>query len=315
MNSSSRLFPVSLMKAEFAGALHEDVYQLYPGISVDRSLRINITRVTDPSYQQYRHAVVLLHSEFSNRRQWLTPEGEGFAAVLARAGFDVWLPEARGHGLSPEHDQWAENTLSLTVTEDFPAIEAFVAEQSGSHPVWIGEGVGGMGLGYALANKPGVAHAGAVLVDVATPHWRHNLQKLSLKQRWTMKRRGYADGLALGWGPEREPWRLLSELNQWHRLARRGQHPVYDRLDLLQHPVLLVGIEDQSQDLHGLYKRLPKRMSACSAVECISGQGLAGSPRAQDDIQQWLMATGAREARLSAGANAQQAVAQADADS
>ncbi|QCF25586.1 alpha/beta fold hydrolase [Hydrocarboniclastica marina] len=288
MNSSSRLFPVSLMNADFAGELHEDVYQLNPGVSPDRTLRINITRVIDPSTPGYRQPVILLHSEFNNRRQWLTPEGEGFAAVLARAGFDVWLPEARGHGLSPDHDRWSANTLSVSASEDLPAIQAFVAEQSGTEPIWVGAELGGLALAYALTHDPRMAEtaAGAAFIDVATAHWLSNLGRLGLKQRWLMKRAGFADGMAFNWGPEREPWSLFTELYQWRRLAKKSQHPVYDRLETLRLPVFLLAVKDSERDTHILQSRF-KTDSIASAVAA-PGAAEAALGGKTGSVRQWL---------------------------
>ena len=112
MRSSSKLFPVSLMAAEMAGPFHEDVYELRPGNSSDASVSISVTRVSDPRRPRLGKPVVLVHREFGNRRFWFAPDGQGIAADLAHAGFDVWLPEMRGHGLSPRNQRWTRNTLS-----------------------------------------------------------------------------------------------------------------------------------------------------------------------------------------------------------
>lgn len=280
------------MKADFAGELHEDVYQLNPGVSPDPTLRINITRVTDPSTHGYRQPVILLHSEFNNRRQWLTPEGEGFAAVLARVGFDVWLPETRGHGLSPEHDRWSANTLSISASEDFPAIQAFVAEQSGTKPFWVGAELGGMALAYALTHDPRMAEAaaGAAFIDVATAHWLKNISRLGLKQRWRIKRAGFADGPAFNWGPEREPWRLFAELYQWRRLANKSLHPVYDRLETLRLPVFLLAIKDSERDMHILQSRF--KTGSLESALATPGDADAALGGKMGSVLQWLQEKG-----------------------
>lgn len=298
MHSSSRLFPVSLLKADFAGDLNEDVYQLHPRVSPDLTVRVSVTRVTDPAWHGTRQPIVLLHSEFHNRRQWLTPEGTGFAARLAAAGYDVWLPELRGHGLSPVHDQWLGNTLSVMAVEDWPALQAFVAEQSGQPPLWLGLGVGGLGLSYALIQSPAMAQAaGVILVDSATPHWSHSLRQLSIKRRWLISRRGYADGQALGWGTEREPWALFEELQAWQRLGKSGQHPVWDRLRAIKIPSLVIGARDAEADVRSFQGRLGGTRKDLLVLHHNRGRNLVGplgSKEVELAILQWLGGDNAR---------------------
>lgn len=97
----SPLFPVALISAERRGDLSEDVYRLKPANSPDISVELVVTRLGMADDSQVRGVpVILLHGSFSNRRFWYSPKGVGLGAFLARAGFDVWLPEMRGHGLS-----------------------------------------------------------------------------------------------------------------------------------------------------------------------------------------------------------------------
>ena len=104
MQSSSRLFPVALISAEIRGDLSEDVYRLKPGNSPDASVELAMTRIglADPSMRR-GVPVILVPGSFSNRRFWFSPKGVGLGAFLARAGYDVWIAEMRGHGLSPRN--------------------------------------------------------------------------------------------------------------------------------------------------------------------------------------------------------------------
>jgi pimeloyl-ACP methyl ester carboxylesterase len=87
--------------------------------------------------------VILLHGSFSNRRFWYSPKGIGLGAFLARQGFDVWVPEMRGHGLSKRNHDYARNRVADYARYDLPAIGAFVREQSAQVPHWIGHSLGG----------------------------------------------------------------------------------------------------------------------------------------------------------------------------
>src|SRR5690606_36740903 len=111
MQSSSRLFPVVLSRAEIRADLSEDVYLLRHGISSDSSVELALTRLGRVDAEKPGVPVILLHGSFSNRRFWYSPKGIGPGAYLARAGFDVWIAEMRGHGLSPRNQSYRHNQV------------------------------------------------------------------------------------------------------------------------------------------------------------------------------------------------------------
>ena len=129
MQSSSNLFPVALISAERRGDLSEDVYRLKPGNSPDWSVEIAVTRLGMADASAPRGVpVILLHGSFSNRRFWFSPKGLGLGAYLTRLGFDVWIPEMRGHGLSQRNLAYRHNRVSDYVRYDLPAIADFVRD-------------------------------------------------------------------------------------------------------------------------------------------------------------------------------------------
>ena len=131
MQSSSELFPVALISAEFRGDLSEDVYRLKPGNSPDASVELALTRLGRAGQENQRGVpVILLPGSFSNRRFWYSPKGIGLGPYLARAGFDVWIAEMRGQGLSPRNRAYRHNKVSDYVRYDLPAIAA-VAREAG----------------------------------------------------------------------------------------------------------------------------------------------------------------------------------------
>lgn len=139
MQSSSNLFPVALISAERRGDLSEDVYRLKPGNSPDGTVELAVTRLGLADVAQNRGIpVILLHGSFSNRRFWYSPKGVGLGAYLARQGFDVWIPEMRGHGLSKRNQDYTRNRVADYARYDLPAIGAFVREQSAQIPTGSG---------------------------------------------------------------------------------------------------------------------------------------------------------------------------------
>ncbi len=154
MQSSSNLFPVALISAERRGDLSEDVYRLKPGNSPDGTVELAVTRLGLADVAQTRGTpVILLHGSFSNRRFWYSPKGIGLGAYLARQGFDVWIPEMRGHGLSKRNHDYVKNRIADYARYDLPAIGAFVREQSAQIPHWIGHSLGGITLAAALGGQ------------------------------------------------------------------------------------------------------------------------------------------------------------------
>ena len=226
MQSSSRLFPVALLRAERCGDLSEDVYRIKAGNSPDFTVELAVTRLGLADHGAGRGApVVLLHGSFSNRRFWYSPKGIGLGATLARAGFDVWIPEMRGHGLSPRNQQYRHNSVADYARYDVPAIHAFVTELSGQRPYWLGHSLGGTTLAMALAldclaadSLAGVALFGS---QVSRVSWPVKIAPLNWVARWLLRGFEHLSGPRLKRGPEDEPAGVALELLRWHGLRRR----------------------------------------------------------------------------------------------
>lgn len=226
MQSSSALFPVALLSAERRGDLSEDVYRIKAGNAADPSVELALTRlgrVDEPQAQG--QPVILLHGSFSNRRFWFSPKGVGLGAFLTRAGFDVWIPEMRGHGLSPRNRQWRHNRVADYAREDLPVIAAFVAEQAGRAPHWIGHSLGGttlaaaLGGGYLQAEH--VASVALFGAQVSRVYWPLKVPPLAWGAGLVLKRFAHISGSRFKRGPEDEPIGLGLEALRWHRLFGR----------------------------------------------------------------------------------------------
>jgi pimeloyl-ACP methyl ester carboxylesterase len=226
MQSSSRLFPVALLRAERCGDLSEDVYRIKAGNSPDFTVELAVTRLGLADSSASRGVpVVLLHGSFSNRRFWYSPRGVGLGATLARAGFDVWIPEMRGHGLSPRNQQYRHNNVADYARYDLPAIHAFVTELSGQRPFWLGHSLGGTTLAMAMAldwldadSLAGVALFGSQLSRVA---WPATVAPFNWLGRALLRGFEHVSGPRLKRGPEDEPAGVALELLRWHGLRRR----------------------------------------------------------------------------------------------
>lgn len=215
MKSSSELFPVSLLRAEALGDLSEDVYLVKHNRDPDRSVQVAVSHLGLAGVTPTAGPVVLVHGSFTNRGFWLSDKGEGMARYLLEQGFDVWLLEQRGHGLSPRNQDYINNTLERYVLHDVPAVNEFVAEKSGRQPFWIGHSLGGVIIASAVAagllndsNCRGLALLGTQALRRPAYLW---LPLVGLVMRGLVRRRGELDGRRMGIGPENEPAGLINE--------------------------------------------------------------------------------------------------------
>ncbi|MGC4007632.1 MAG: alpha/beta fold hydrolase [Pseudomonas sp.] len=254
MQSSSQLFPVALLSAELRGDLTEDVYRLKPNNSPDSSVELAVTRLGRPQGRRGM-PVILLHGSFSNRRFWYSPKGIGLGAHLARAGFDVWIPEMRGHGLSLRNEDYDRNRVADYARFDLPAIASFVVEQSGQAPHWVGHSLGGVTLAAALGggylNEPQAASAALCGSQISRTYWPLKLPPVAWGGRFLLKRMGGLSGSRLKRGPEDEPLGLALEALHWHSLfGRFGEkdNDWWGGLQKVSLPVLAIGSDGDIQD-------------------------------------------------------------------
>ncbi|MCP8465680.1 alpha/beta hydrolase [Pseudomonas sp. ZM23] len=254
MQSSSQLFPVALLSAELRGDLTEDVYRLKPGNSPDSSVELAMTRIGCRDGAR-GVPVILLHGSFSNRRFWYSPRGIGLGPYLARAGFDVWIPEMRGHGLSPRNHHYDLNRVADYARFDLPAIARFVVEQSVQAPHWVGHSLGGITLAAALGGgyleseqAASVALCGS---QVSRTYWPLKLPPVEWSGRFLLRRMGGLSGSRLKRGPEDEPTGLALETLRWHGLFGRFGEKDNDwwaGLANVHTPVLAVASDGDRQD-------------------------------------------------------------------
>jgi pimeloyl-ACP methyl ester carboxylesterase len=256
MQSSSNLFPVALISAERRGDLSEDVYRLKPVNSPDGSVELAVTRLGLADVPENRGIpVILLHGSFSNRRFWYSPKGIGLGAYLARRGFDVWIAEMRGHGLSKRNQAYARNRVADYARYDLPAIGAFVREQSAQIPHWIGHSLGGTTLAAALGGQylgaPAVASVALFGCQVSRTYWPLKIPPVEWGGRFILKRMAEVSGARFKRGPEDEPVGVLIENMRWHGLFGRfgdAERDWWKGLADVDVPLLAVSAAGDHQD-------------------------------------------------------------------
>ena len=113
---------------------------------------LRIDRV--PALDARRGVVVCLHAMMTDGRYFGARRDDGFAMLLAEAGFEVYVPDFRGHGRSVPphagHDDWSFDDLAEL---DLPAIVGAVADAAHCTPGDIsvlGHSLGGLATCAAL---------------------------------------------------------------------------------------------------------------------------------------------------------------------
>src|SRR4029077_15034454 len=115
-------------------------------------------------------AILLLHGAFSGHTVWLRG---GFASLLRDRGFDVWLADLRGHGVSDREPAprtwWFEDWID----RDAPALLTRLRDRVGGRPLGlIGHSAGGT-VGLGVLARGGTHALMDAMVALGTPGPRH----------------------------------------------------------------------------------------------------------------------------------------------
>lgn len=94
--------------------------------------------------------VLLIHGFGQNRYAWHLPS-RSFSNYLARAGFDVFSLDLRGHGRSGQLSRGCAHGVSAHIQEDVPSAVEEIQRLSGDRPIFlVGHSLGGL-ISYAAA--------------------------------------------------------------------------------------------------------------------------------------------------------------------
>jgi pimeloyl-ACP methyl ester carboxylesterase len=257
MKSSSEFFPVSLFKADIIDDLTDDVYLIKHGRDADPSVQIALTHIgIYGQSSQGKQPIVLVHGSFTNRRFWISAQGVGLARYLVEAGFDVWLMEMRGHGLSPRNLDYKDNSLEHYAVSDVPAINEFVIEKTGLKPVWLGHSLGGVLIATAIAAEMLPEHQIAAIALLGTQvvrrRWFLQIPLITSMGKLWFTLKPELDGRKLKIGPENEPAGIAKEYLRWLGLLGRwrfneGKASLLAKWQNMDVPMLaMAGKNDQS---------------------------------------------------------------------
>ena len=249
MKSSSELFPTQLIKADvienLSSRFAEDVYLIKPGNSNDHSVQLavtNLSRFEEESIEKKSdkkrwwhspakatenlrsRSVILVHGCYQNKNLWFSPHHKDLIDQLLDKGYDVWLMEHRGHGLSPVNQSYDHNTLEDYAQYDIPAVNDFVTEQTNSKPHWIGYGEGAGSLLLSLASGSITENALSSVTGIGSPFLSIPMSRLPLSHILAQPFNRLQKNASRR-GPESEPWALRKQLlKEGGWLTQRGSN-------------------------------------------------------------------------------------------
>lgn len=136
----------SAFETDRIGPLSARIYRA----KTEDSVEIAVTRLDSIERSAPRRPVVLVHGTFSQRNLWTSDKGLGFGPYLQERGYDVWVPELRGHGRSPRDRRYRHWSAEDHMQWDLPAVQRLVAEHAAGRPQWVGHSWGGSATVAAL---------------------------------------------------------------------------------------------------------------------------------------------------------------------
>lgn len=196
--------------------------------------------------------VILCHGLSGNRFTYEMGEGRSLGKYLANLGFDAWLLELRGHGVSrgPAGSHW---TITDYVEEDIPAAINYVRSFSKVDQVqWVGHSMGGLVLYGYLASHPDAPISAAV--TLGSPG--HMLDRVPVLDTLTSL---MWLGAYLPMIPSRIPARFSSTLTAYTPLTNLVWSEENVSAELMQ-SFLRVGVEDLERgELASFYELYSKK--------------------------------------------------------
>lgn len=114
--------------------------------------RLHVRRFGDPSADP----VLMIHGAIEDGRIFYSSKGKGLAPFIARNGFDVFVPDFRGHGRSdPRISRSTHFGQTELITRELPTILDAMEDWTGGRPVHVvAHSWGGVIVSSCLARYP-----------------------------------------------------------------------------------------------------------------------------------------------------------------
>jgi len=171
--------------------------------------------------------LVMLHGSYSTRHFWISPKGIGLGAYLHKQGYDVWIPEFRGHGLSPKGPSFKQYSVEQHMQYDLPAFGNFIYQQTSQAAIWLGHSLGGISL-YGSLSQAWLKkhHVKAVITlgsQVSEGDGYIKYPLMPFLSRQLLKVLGKFPAKILGLGPENEAPGVILDFINWKKTGGSWQ--------------------------------------------------------------------------------------------
>lgn len=170
--------------------------------------------------------VLMIHGMIENGRIFYHESGKGLGSYLAEQGYDVFVADLRGIGLSePRISRVSQHGQTETVCEDIPALIEFVLSKSGQDKLHIAaHSWGGVFINAALARRPDLIqhiNAGVYFGSKRTVRVHNFDRLLKINLMWNTvgriysKHYGYLDAKRLRLGSDNETAKTHQQVTAW----------------------------------------------------------------------------------------------------
>ncbi|HEA3130938.1 TPA: alpha/beta fold hydrolase [Aeromonas hydrophila] len=187
--------------------------------------RLHVRHI-QPRVAVHGEPILMVHGAIENGRIFYTESGKGLACFLARNGYQVYVADLRGRGLStPAIAEQAEHGQHELITEDLPALHRWIAgRHAGFKLHWMAHSWGGVIMASTLVRFPELAEQVASLVFFGTKRgvsvqnperWLKVDLIWNRLAPWLARRNGFLAARSLKIGADDEPLRYLQETIPW----------------------------------------------------------------------------------------------------
>ena len=183
--------------------------------------------------------VLMLHGVIENGKIFYTNTGKGLACFLAEQGFDVYVADFRGKGLSkPSIKENFHHGQFEAITQDIPLFVDYISQrtQQKIHVIchsWGGvlfasylakfpENVSNISSNVCFGTKRSIYQTGIIKFLKVDFLWNSVAQ-------WLAKRKGYIDAVKLKFGADNETLLFLQQSTQW--VKKQPWHDPQDGFD------------------------------------------------------------------------------------
>lgn len=227
-------------------------------VNTDDDVELAVTRLGSAGVgaPQTSTPVILVHGTFCQRSFWASRKGIGLGPYLLERGYDVWIPEARGHGRSRRDRRFRNWSAEDQMRFDLPAVQHLVAAETGRDAHWVGHSWGGASiLGAVGAHWLATAQMQSSVVLGANITEGDTWLKRTIPRAaaWTvLTALGRVPSSIFGLGPEPESRAYMLDFFRWKGSNAQWRtadgHDYWDGIRQSQVPLLAFAAANDTMD-------------------------------------------------------------------